>query len=108
MKVLVLNGSPKKEKSDTLHVTRAFLEGMNEDTQNEIRWMHVAEKNVKYCLGCFSCMRNGGRCVQTDDMKEILEEILHKITLPLILAECYLIIARKRRKHNSLSIMAGI
>lgn len=75
MKVLVLNGSPKKEKSDTLHVTRAFLEGMNEDTQNEIRWIHVAEKNVKYCLGCFSCMRNGGRCVQTDDMKEILEEI---------------------------------
>jgi multimeric flavodoxin WrbA len=28
MRILVLNGSPKRDKSDTMHITRAFLEGI--------------------------------------------------------------------------------
>jgi multimeric flavodoxin WrbA len=76
MKVLVLNGSPKREKSDTMHITRAFLEGMQEASPLEIHIIQTVDCQIEYCAGCFSCMRNGGSCVHDDDMRAILEEIL--------------------------------
>ena len=72
MKILVLNGSPKREESDTLRITRAFLDGMNEREPQEIRLIHVIDKKIEYCTGCFACMRNGGTCIFDDDMNEIL------------------------------------
>ena len=76
MKILVLNGSPKRENSDTMHITNAFLEGMKEVGNHEIKIIHAIEKHIQYCTGCFICKRNGGTCIFDDDMKEILEEIL--------------------------------
>ena len=76
MKILVLNGSPKRERSDTMHITRAFLGGMNENAPQDIHTIHVIDKHIEYCAGCFSCMRNGGTCIHDDDMREILNEIL--------------------------------
>lgn len=83
MKILVLNGSPKKENSDTMHITRAFLEGMKEAAPQEITTIHVIDRHIEYCSGCFACMRNGGSCVHADDMREILEEVLHSELLIL-------------------------
>ena len=76
MRILVLNGSPKRDKSDTMHITRAILEGLDEAARQEVHTIHVIDKHIEYCTGCFSCMRNGGTCVHDDDMREILEEIL--------------------------------
>ena len=76
MKILVLNGSPKREHSDVMHLTRAFLDGMNEAAPQSVRVIHVTEKHIEYCTGCFTCMHNGGTCIHTDDMREILNEIL--------------------------------
>ena len=76
MKILVLNGSPKREHSDTMHITRAFLDGMNEAAPQEVRTIHVIDKHIEYCTGCFFCMRNGGTCIHDDDMRAILDEIL--------------------------------
>jgi len=73
MKILVINGSPKGERSDTMKVTRAFVEGMGE-TYDTIDTMRV---NVKPCLGCYACWRlTPGKCVQQDDMAGILDQIL--------------------------------
>ena len=76
MKILVLNGSPKKEKSDTLHITKAFLDGMNEVSAQDVHLIHAIEKHIEYCTGCFTCKRSGGTCIHNDDMREILDEIL--------------------------------
>lgn len=76
MKILVLNGSPKRENSDTLHITRAFLEGMQAASPQDIHIIDVIDKHIEYCTGCFSCMRNGGTCIHDDDMREILNGIL--------------------------------
>ena len=76
MKTLVLNGSPKRDKSDTMHITRAFLEGVQDAAPQEIHVIDVIDRHIEYCTGCFACKRNGGTCIHDDDMRGILEEIL--------------------------------
>lgn len=76
MKILVFNGSPKGNKSDVMHITNSFLDGMNEVCDNTIEIINIIEKNIKYCTGCFSCMKNGGNCIHNDDMKDLLSKIL--------------------------------
>ena len=75
MKILVFNGSPKKEKSDTLRITRAFLAGMNEAAPQEIQTIDVIDRHIEFCRGCFACKYNGGHCAIDDDMRGILEQI---------------------------------
>lgn len=76
MKILVLNGSPKREKSDVMHITRALIEGMNEAAEQDVHIINVIDKHIEYCAGCFACMHNGGTCIFDDDMRDILNEML--------------------------------
>ena len=76
MKILVLNGNPKKETSDTMHLTHAFLRGMQEAAPQEIQSIDVIDRRLGFCRGCFACKYNDGQCVQDDDMREILEQML--------------------------------
>ena len=73
MKILVLNGSPKK-KSDTFRLTEAFLKGMNRKEQHEVSVINVIEKKIAPCRGCFGCWQRGdGHCVIPDDQNAILD-----------------------------------
>lgn len=74
MNILVINGSPKGENSNTLKLTRAFLEGAGWE-KAEI--LDVWKAHVKPCLGCFSCWdKTPGKCVINDKMIEILPKIV--------------------------------
>ena len=71
MKILVINGSPKGENSDTIKVTKAFLQGMGETAEI----INTSMINVKPCLGCLACwQKSRGVCVQKDDMAAMLEK----------------------------------
>ena len=76
MKILVFNGSPKRDKSDTMHITRAFLEGMKQAGRQDVHIIDVLDRHIEYCTGCFACKRNGGTCIHDDDIRGILMEIL--------------------------------
>ena len=76
MKILVLNGSPKREKSDTMHITRAFLDGMQDAALQDIQIVNIIDKHIEFCTGCFTCKRNGGECIHNDDMKALLDKVL--------------------------------
>ena len=73
MRILVLNGSPKK-KSDTFRLTDAFLKGLNRGGGHEVHIVNVIDKKIAPCHGCFSCwQREDGHCVIPDDQNAILD-----------------------------------
>lgn len=73
MRILVLNGSPKK-KSDTFRLTDAFLKGMNKKKENTVDVINVIEKDIAPCRGCFGCWsKMDGHCIIQDDQNAILD-----------------------------------
>ncbi len=75
MRLLILNGSPRVERSNTLKIANAFAAGF---PQADIETVHIYKQNIKPCLGCFSCWtKTPGRCVIVDDMLELFEKIKH-------------------------------
>ena len=73
MKILVLNGSPKK-KSDTFRMTERFLKGLCRGEEHEVHIINVIEKKIAPCRGCFGCwQRMDGHCLIDDDQNGILD-----------------------------------
>lgn len=69
--ILILNGAPRKD-GNTAELIRAFCEGAAENG-NLIREFYLQDMNIRGCMGCCACHRNGGKCVQQDDMQTIYE-----------------------------------
>lgn len=78
MRILVINGSPKGEKSNSYQLTKAFLKGISqEDRTAEIRERAVCKMDIHPCLGCFSCWnRTPGKCCIQDDMEQVIRDLL--------------------------------
>ena len=92
-KVLVLNGSPKLNKSSTMVITNAFLEGMKMHEDYDLEIIHVQSLHVKPCIDCLSCWgRTEGECIIKDDDVAI---VLHEAFLLIFLKAT---LGRQRKK----------
>lgn len=72
--VLVLSASPRKGGNSDLLCDR-FLLGAQE-AGNRAEKIFLRDKKIGYCVGYETCQGSGGKCVQKDDMTEILEKMI--------------------------------
>jgi multimeric flavodoxin WrbA len=73
-KVLILSASPRKGGNSEI-LCDQFLLGAKEAGNNAEK-IFVRDMNINYCVACDSCHINGGKCVQKDDMAEVLEKMV--------------------------------
>lgn len=73
MKIIIINGSHRKNG-----VTALILHEMYQKLETypnvEIQFYHVADLNLKYCVGCCQCYKNG-KCILNDDMEKLSENM---------------------------------
>lgn len=72
-KIVILNGSPRKN-GKTASLVKAFIEGA-EGAGNEVRELYLQGMNIGGCMACEACSKNGGQCVQKDDMAQVNEAV---------------------------------
>ena len=71
--ILIISASPRKNgNSDTL--CNEFMRGAVENG-NQVKKVCLKDKNIAYCMGCGVC-NNAHKCVQKDDMAELLDEMV--------------------------------
>jgi multimeric flavodoxin WrbA len=73
-KVLLLSGSHRKNGNSDL-LCDQFMLGAKE-SGHQAEKIIIRDKKINYCLACDACKRNGGTCVQKDDMNEILDKMM--------------------------------
>ena len=78
MRVLLLNGSPRREKSCTIRVAHKFVDGLRAAGECEVEEINISDCRITPCLGCLSCWgRTEGECViKNDDIPMLKEKIL--------------------------------
>ena len=77
MKVIAINGSPRKKWNTATMLEKALEGAASEGAETEI--IHLYDLNYKGCKSCFDCkMKNGksyGKCAENDDLTPILGRI---------------------------------
>ncbi|MDS0525266.1 flavodoxin family protein [Clostridium sp. SHJSY1] len=77
MKVIAINGSPRKNKNTATLLTKALEGAASYGAETEL--IHLYDQKYKGCISCFSCkLKDGksyGKCALKDDLTPVLEKI---------------------------------
>jgi multimeric flavodoxin WrbA len=74
MKILGINASPRRSKSQTLKLVKAVLEGAkSKGARTEL--VDICNLNIEFCNACGICHKKG-KCVKKDDFQTIYEKIM--------------------------------
>ena len=77
MKVIAINGSPRKNWNTATLLQKALDGAASQGAETEI--VHLYELNYKGCVSCFACKtKNGrsyGRCAVKDDLTPVLKKV---------------------------------
>ncbi len=77
MKIIAVNGSPRKNWNTARLLTAALEQAQAKGAETKL--YHLYELNYKGCQSCFACKRLGsplyGKCAMRDDLTDILNEI---------------------------------
>jgi multimeric flavodoxin WrbA len=77
MKVIGINGSPRKGWNTHILVDEALKGAASKGAETEL--VHLYDLNFKGCISCFECKRKGGsslgRCALRDELRPVLEGI---------------------------------
>lgn len=75
MDVLVINGSPRRDRGQTARLASLFTDGMREAGAN-VEFLYSKGLKINDCRGCFNCWGNTpGECIQKDEMSGVLDQI---------------------------------
>lgn len=77
MKVIAINGSPRKKWNTATLLEKALEGAASEGAETEI--IHLYDLNFKGCTSCFACKLKGGKsygkCAMQDDLTPVLERL---------------------------------
>ena len=77
MKVIAINGSPRKKWNTATMLEKALEGAASEGAETEI--IHLYDFNFKGCTSCFACkLKDGksyGKCAMKDELTHVLEKL---------------------------------
>ncbi|MEQ8188715.1 MAG: flavodoxin family protein [Candidatus Eremiobacterota bacterium] len=77
MKIIAINGSPRKKWNTATLLGRAMEGVSSKGAETEL--VHLYDLNFKGCISCFACKLTGGKsygkCVVKDDLSPLLEKL---------------------------------